>query len=198
MYSRSQLYLFSLVLFYLTVPCPPAESSIPIPLKDDDYMIVGEVLKNNGKEMSLQWVSVVRFTRRPARIDCLKDQDTSAQWQSAVMDLEAKNSSIFVVESKFDLPFRYELADELKPVGYTLDPPPGKDREEFAKETREEFRKRREEGYTQLQFSAPGVSTDGNTAIVYSAVSYAGQYNVLYKRDNVWVMDIRPLCGWIS
>lgn len=148
--------------------------------------------------MDLQWISIVRFTHRPGRIDCITNYARALEWQSAVGDLKAKNASIFLIERKFDLPFRYELADEMKPVGYMLEPPPGMSRDEFANQAREEFRKRDEEGYTQVQFSVPGISTDGNMAIVYSAVSCAGTYNILYKRDNRWVVDTEPVCGWIS
>jgi len=165
----------------------------------EDYTILDEALKDFALRQEAATVSIVRFTHLPVSIHiCLSRSYDSAQWQSAVKDLRAKNASIYVFDRKFNVPFEYLLSDEMEEVGGDRPTPPGKDHREFILEEISKLEQRSREHFTQVQMAAPGVSEDGQIALVYSAISYAGQVQVLRKKNDGWSVDPKPLCAWIS
>lgn len=145
-------------------------------------------------------VSIVRFTAKPSKllIPCLIEAGTTTQWQSAVNDLRRRSFSTFIIESKFEMPLKYELADTMEEIGGTRNPPLGKDKLQFLQEDMEKLESRTQARFTQVEVSAPGISDDGQLAIVYIAVSFGGHFIALHKTNSSWSVDPNPLCGWIS
>jgi len=104
-------------------------------------------------------VSIVRFTHLPnpdVFKSCLQHSDDSANWQSAIKDLQLENASTKAIESKFDVPFKYELSDEMEEIGGTRPTPPGKDHFEFLREEVAKLEKQSSERFAQVQMSVPG------------------------------------------
>lgn len=190
-----------LLLFVSIATSLRAQSLTSISLETEAYSVLTEALKYFVRDDNPVTVSIVHLTKRPAEISlsCLVDRTkTTPPLQSAANDLRRKNFLKFAIEPKFDLPFKYELADEMEEIGGTRNPPPGKDHFEFMREEMAKLDKRAQERFTQVEMSAPGFSDDGQFAIVYMAVSYSGGYLVLHKKDNSWEVDTLPLCSWIS
>lgn len=190
-----------LLLFVTTVTSLQAQSLTSASLEAEAYSALSEALRFFMREDDAVVASIIRFTKRPREfsLGCLVEHaQGSPQLRSAAADLRRKNFLKFVLEPKFDLPFPYELTDEMEQIGGARNPPPGKDRFEFMREEMAKLDKRMEERFTQVEMSAPGFSDDGQFAIVYIAVSYSGGYLVLHKKDNSWKVDTLPLCSWIS
>ncbi|TXH02208.1 MAG: hypothetical protein E6P95_00360 [Candidatus Moraniibacteriota bacterium] len=208
MRSISEKYRVSLLLSWiftllLQASCAaPSHNTVPSVLNNAEfYKIYDEVLKKHALDNSARTVSIVRYTR-PNLLDqvyaCLARVDATPQWQSALIDLQRRNTSRYLLEHKFDLPLRYELAEEMERVGGQLAAPPGKDVETWRHEQDAKFEQYITEHFTQVEVSVPGVSEDGHLAIVYLAVSWAGGFQVLRKEADTWLIDEKPKCFWIS
>jgi len=160
------------------------------------YAVYDALLSNYVEGDKQATVSIVRFTRLGST-DCLTEIDRSARWKSAVADLRRRNASTHSLERKFNLPFRYELADAMEQVGGARLPPRGKDPAEFFAEQIARLEEMSRRHYIQVQLSAPGISEDGQLAIVYMAISFAGDFRILQRAGSRWVVQ-RIQCGWIS
>ena len=171
----------------------------PTPLRAREaYAIYNVLLQDFAEHEKTKLLSIVRFTTSPDTTCSFEREFNTEQWQSALADLRHQNRVIHRLEPNFHLPFRHELSDSMQRVGGARLPPPGKDQLEFLREQMEILEKMDREGYSQVQLSAPGISTDGNVAIVYLAISFAGETRVLRKKNDRWIIDPRPLCAWIS
>lgn len=185
----------------LQISCAAAPPSTAVPLGNPElYIIYDEVLKEHARINEALTVSIVRFTQSklPDLGRCLARADSSQQWQFAVNDLRRQNVSTYVIEPKFEVPFKYELADQMEEVGGDRQPPPGKDHFVFLREEMAKLKKLSDERFTQVEMSVPGISDDHQVAIVYLAVSWGGGFHVLRKKENIWGVDTKPLCGWVS
>jgi hypothetical protein len=193
--------LTSALCVALLCSCASAISSSSIPLKDPDaYAIFNETLKEQAERENALIVSIVRFTHLPdLAVSCSMERTIdSGQLYSAVHDLRRKNASTYVIEPRFDVPFRYELVDKMEEVGGNRAAPPGQDKLEFLREQIAKLEERSQRRFTQVKMSAPGISDDGQVAIVYIAVSWAGGFRVLHKKGNMWIVEPQPVCPWIS
>ena len=186
-----------LPLIIFCTPCREAQSSTFVPLETETYSVLNKALQAFMVEDNSTTASIIRLTRRPSErlSTCLNQTSDTTQWRSAVDDLRRKNFLTFVIEAKFDVPFTYELADEMEEVGGARNPPPGKDHFQFLREEMEKLENREREHFTQVQVSAPGISDDGQVAIVYIAVSFGAHFKVLHKTKDSWSVDPKPLCG---
>jgi hypothetical protein len=181
--------------------CVRAISSSSVSLKDPDaYIIFNEALKEHAQQENALIVSIVRFTNLPDRAARCSMERTidSTQLHSAVYDLRRKNASTYVIEPMFDVPFKYELVDKLEELGGNRAPPPGQDKLEFLREQIGKLKEQSQRQFTQVQMSVPGISDDGQVAIVYIAVYWAGGFRVLHKKGNMWIVEPKPVCPWIS
>lgn len=200
---RVSLFLVWVLTLLLQASCaPPSHNAVPSVLTNTEfYRIYNEVLKNHALNNEARTVSIVRYTK-PNLLDqvyaCLARVDATPQWQSAVIDLQWRNTSRYVLDPKFDLPLRYELAEEMERVGGQVAAPPGKDVETWRSEQYAKLEQYVTEHFTQVEMSVPGVSEDGHLAIVYLAVSWAGGFHVLRKEADTWLIDDKPKCFWIS
>jgi len=176
----------------------PVQNGVPrsTPTVAEAYPIYNAVLSNYVQDDKQAIVSIVRFTRL-ASTDCLAGIDPSPRWKSAVADLRRQNASTRTLERKFKLSFRYELADAMEQVGGARLPPPGKDPAEFFAEQIAQLEEMSRRHYIQVQLSAPGISEDGQMAIVYLAISFAGDFRVLRRAGSKWIVQ-GTQCGWIS
>jgi len=165
----------------------------------DDYGIYDAALKAVVGGDKRTQMSIVRFTAltEDGVGDCLDKASSTPQWKSVVADLRQRNVVPRTLESRFGLPFKYEMADELEVVGGARVGPPGQDRRAFLAEQAEKLERMERMHYVQVQLSVPGVSSDGLRSIVYVAVSYAGVFIGLRKKDARWV-EAREVCRWIS
>lgn len=169
-------------------------------LTQEAYAVYSEALKAYAAREKVLTVSIVRFTilRAGEEEGCLDRAYDSKPWQSAIKDFRRKNTSAYTIEPKFDVPFKYELADEMEEIGGARVPPPGQSMIDFMNEQIAKLEKRERDHFTQVQLSAPGISDDGQIAVVYIEISYAGEFRVLRKKENTWTVDPNPLCDWIS
>jgi hypothetical protein len=172
----------------------PAET---LPIESKAYAVYNALLREWVDGDKRATVSVVRFTHLGST-DCLDDVERSARWKSAVADLRRRNAATYTIEPRFDLPFRYELADTMERVGGILPPPPGNDPGEFLREGMARLDDMSKRHFTQVALSAPGISADGQLAIVYLSVSFAGAFHVLHKSGTKWIVRPDPKCRWIS
>jgi hypothetical protein len=190
----------SLVGAGILTSCVVAQSASSLN-KPEAYAILSEALKAFAARDEAHTVSIVRFTHLP-NLDlfksCLQHSDKSANWHSAIKNLQLGNVSTKTIEPKFHVPFRYELSEEMEEIGGNRVTPPGKDHLEFLREEMAKLEKQSKEHFMQVQMSAPGISDDSQVAIVYIAVSWSGAFEVLRRKDNAWIADPKPLCFWIS
>jgi hypothetical protein len=170
------------------------------PLRNPEaYAIYNEALKHCVASQKARTVSMVRYTTLDHLMThCLETADKSTQLRSAVADLRSENSSAYGIEPKFDIPFTYELADEMEQIGGTRPAPPGMTQSDFLQQQIRKLEQRARAHFTQVQLSAPGISHDGRVAAVYIRISYAGKFLVLHKNGGMWSVDPHPLCWWIS
>jgi len=105
----------------------PSTSSLK---KPEAYAILSEAMKAFAARDEARTVSIVRFTHLPnpdVFKSCLQHSDELANWHSAIKDLQLENASTKAIEPKFDVPFKYDLSDEMEEIGGTRPTPPGKD-----------------------------------------------------------------------
>lgn len=182
--------------------CVATQSSSSLSLsKPEAYTILSAALKAFAARDETRSVSIVRFSHLPNPDlfkSCLQQSDESVNWHSAINNLQLQNMFAKTLESKFQVPFKYELSEEMEEIGGNRVPPPGKDHSEFIREEMAKLEKQSKEHFMQVQMSAPGVSDDGQVAIVYIAVSWSGGFEVLHKKENVWIAEPKPVCFWIS
>jgi hypothetical protein len=76
--------------------------------------------------------------------------------------------------------------------------PPGMSQQEFLEQQIAKLKRMAEEHYIQVQLSAPGISDDGQVAVVYIRISFAGEFEVLHKAGGKWTVEPKPMCAWIS
>jgi hypothetical protein len=164
----------------------------------DAYPIYNAVLTDHVGADPQATLSIVRSTAVPDLSNCIARARNSAQWASAVSDLRRRNTSSSTIEEKFALPFKWELADSMEPVGGLRPPPPGKDPVEFLREQTAALEDMGRGHYSQVQLSVPGISADGQLAIVYLQISFAGDFRVLQQTNATWTVKAPPLCGWIA
>lgn len=55
-----------------------------------------------------------------------------------------------------------------------------------------------QESSLQIHLSAPGISKNHQVAVVYIALSFAGECFAMHKKDNRWIVDPEWLCPSIS
>ena len=185
----------------LLCSCARVISSSSVPLKDPDaYAIFNETLKEHAQQENASIVSIVRVTNLPdLAMRCSMERAIdSEQWHSAINDLRRKNTLTYVIEPMFEMPFRYELVDKMEEVGGDRATPPGQDRLEFLREQIAKLKEQSKRQFTQVQMSVPGISDDGQVAIVYIGVSWAGVLRTLHKEGHFWIVEPKPLCPWIS
>jgi hypothetical protein len=181
-----------------TMPLGPGgATSTPPPAPESAYAIYNVVLTHWVDGDPRATVSVVRFTRL-GPTECLAEGRRSRQWKSAVADLRRRNASASSIEAKFTLPFQYELADRMERVGGILPPPPGKDPAEFLREDMATLADMGRRHFTQVQLSTPGISADGQLAIVYVSISFSGEFRVLRRAGTTWTVQPAPECHWIA
>lgn len=162
------------------------------------YAIYDAVLKDFATSEKTKFLSIVRSTTPPDGFCPLEQNLDTEQARSAMADLRTKNKAATQLQPMFRLPFKYELADVMEPVGGARLPPPGQDALPFIQEQLAQLERMNREGYAQVQLSTPGISKDGSVALVYISVSFAGETRMLRKKRGVWVVEPRPLCPWIS
>jgi hypothetical protein len=174
----------------------------PLPTSSDS-LILQEALKDYARRVEASTVSVVRYTDLPTVYklnllpSCLTRAYDSDQWKSVLTNLQQKNASSYALNPKFDVPFQYQLAEDLDLIGGNRNPPLGQDRFEFLREQMAKLEEQSAKHYVQVQMSAPAISNDGQTALVYIAVSYGGEFIILNKKEDSWVVE-RRLCSFIS
>jgi len=185
---RLSRFLFAVcaLLLACTVPHPQAQSSTPLPLKTDDYVILREALNNFAARHKTLTLHIVRFTKLQGPVSCPDEANVSMQLRSAFNDLRRQKFLTFVIEPKLDLSIEYELVDEFT-----------------QEETVEKLEQMMRGQVAQVQVSAPGMSDDGQVAIVSIADlwfrgKFGGfEYKVLRKKDNSWIADTKMLCKWL-
>jgi hypothetical protein len=182
--------------FVFTGPLQDRAPTSTPPVPPEAYPVYNAVLTHYVEGDKQAIVSIVRFTNLEST-DCLDHIERSRRWKSAVADLRSQNASPQTIERRFDLPFRYELADSLETVGGARLPPPGKSFAEFIAEQIARLEDMDKRHYVQVQLSAPGISQDGQLAIVYLAISFAGGFRILRRSGSKWVVQ-RQECGWMS
>jgi len=169
------------------------------PLREDVYPILNEVVKEYATRQGAATVSIVRFTKVLEPSWCsLSDSDASSALREAFEDLWRNNTRPLLVEAKLDVPMKYELADSMETVGGARTAPPGRDPREYLREQIAKLERMRAEQYIQVQLSAPGVSQDRKTAVVYIAMSYTMEFIALRKTGSRWTIEQTRLCGLIS
>src|SRR5699024_9850255 len=102
------------------------------------------------------------------------------------VDFKQQNEVTHVLTNKFDLPFKYKLVDKLIPVGGVRAPPKGVPYDTFIKNQLSKLKAMMKEHRSQVKFSVPGISTNGNIAIVYMANSFSGGFWTLKKHNGKW------------
>jgi len=181
-----------------TLPLGPGgATSPPPPAPESAYAIYNVLLTDWVHGDPRATVSVVRLTSLGST-ECLAEGKRSRQWKSAVADLRRRNASASSIEAKFTLPFQYELADRMERVGGILPPPPGKDPAEFIREDMAKLADMGRRHYTQVQLSTPGISADGQLAIVYISTSFSGEFHILRRAGTTWTVQPAPECHWIA
>jgi hypothetical protein len=112
--------LYALLLF-TTTPSLQAQSLTAISLEVEAYSVLSEALEAFVRGEDPVTVSIVRFTKRPGEgsLNCVVEYaKKTPPLQSAVDDLRRRNFLKFSIEPNFDLPFKYELADEMEEMAH--------------------------------------------------------------------------------
>jgi hypothetical protein len=183
--------------FDLNGPAAQEEAHPVLPL--DAYPIYDAVVKAYAGREEAKTVSIVRFTKLDNWGDCrLGDAFDTDAWKEAVADLRRRNEKSFVLESKLRVPVTIELADAMEQVGGTELPPPGESELEVLRKRTARLDQMIRDHNVQIRLSAPGVSRDGRVAVVFLAVSFAGEFFALRKEEGEWKVERVPACSWIS